>query len=417
MAATAVSNIYTTLLKTLYSNGAIDDLVLPKSPLLGLMPKKEDFVGYDYHVLLEYGDILGVGHGFAGALAAVAGTSDVKFALTRTKTYAIAQITGEAIEASRGGDKAAFVAVLKRQMDSALSAIGQTLSHGIYRNTYGSRGIISSITNANPAVITLTNIDDIVNFAVGMNLTVCGTDGGTMRAGNEAITLIDRDLGTITMTSNVTSDHSWAAADYIYRNSDVDAVGSGGAVANAAANCAGLASWLPSSAPGATSFFGVDRSVDTSRLGGIRYDGSSKNIAEALTGALYRAGRDGVFPDHIFMNFAALGQLNDLLGAKVQYCDAQAFNNAQVGFKGITIMGPGGPVKCFGDQFCPTNVAYALTLKSWCLHSLNKLPHILDLDNANILRLASQDSYEVRWGGYYQLGCNAPGRNVRIALA
>ena len=48
----------------------------------------------------------------------------------------------------------------------------------------------------------------------------------------------------------------------------------------------GLGAWLPSSAPGSTdSFFGVNRSSDATRLGGIRFDGSSLPLEEALIGA------------------------------------------------------------------------------------------------------------------------------------
>jgi hypothetical protein len=106
----------------------------------------------------------------------------------------------------------------------------------------------------------------------------------------------------------------------------------------------------------------------------------------------------------------------DLLGNKVQYVTQEAFNNPQVSFEGFKVMGPGGAVKVLPDPWCPINVPYGLTLSTWTLRSLNKAPHILDLDNQNLLRLSSSDGYEMRVGLYGNLCCSAPGKNIRIAL-
>lgn len=415
MAATDVSDVASTVLKTLYSTDAIENLVYEKAPLFAMVKKDEGFDGYNFRELLEYGDIKGVGNIFSTALANVAGSDEAAFTLTRVKTYAIAQLTGEVIEASRNANKAAFVSMLKRQMDSAAHAIGQTLSHQIYRNKYGSRGVISAITSASPSVITLTNVDDVVNFEKGMKLKCSATDGGAVHhATADAIAAIDRDAGTLTMTSNCVTSYSWAANDYIYRDADTDATTGAG---SSGLCMSGIDDWCPSSAPGATAFFGVARNVDVTRLGGIRFTGTSYSVNEALTLAMQRAARESVSPTHCFMNPTNFGALVNLLGSKVDYCTDSAYKNPTIGFEGIRIYGPNGPIKIFPDPFCPVNVAYMMELKCLTLRSLNKAPHILNLDNQNLLRTASADSYELRWGAYYQLGCSAPGKIVRVSLA
>lgn len=409
MAATDVSNIYNTLLKTIYSSEGIEDLTLKESPALGMIPKAENFNNYTFEELLEYGDIKGVGQVFSSAQNAIAGTDDVRFVLTRVQTYALAQMTGEAIEASKGSPPA-FVEVLKRQMDSAFHASGQTLSHQLFRNKYGSRGRIGTISTT---TITLSNIDDIVHFEKGMTLVASSSDGGALRASTTyTVATVNRDTGVITTTVDAAAGSSWAANDYLYRATD----------RNTSSGTTGLCmsgfdDWVPASAPSSTAFFGVDRSVDTSRLGGIRYDGSAKNVVEAINGALYRAGRDGSYPETIFMNPTNYRELVDYLGSKVVYCTESAYKNPSIGFDGIKVMGPRGTVRIFPDPFCQVNVAWALTLATWKLRSLGKLPHILNLDGLDIRALATSDGYEHRVGGYYQLGCKAPGRNVRITLA
>ena len=56
-------------------------------------------------------------------------------------------------------------------------------------------------------------------------------------------------------------------------------------------------------------------------------------------------------------------------------------------------------------------------MKSWKLYSLKEPVRILDLDGNKVLREATADAVELRVGGYFQLGCDAPGHNVVIKLA
>ena len=59
----------------------------------------------------------------------------------------------------------------------------------------------------------------------------------------------------------------------------------------------------------ATPFQGVDRSVDTDRLAGIRIDGTSLTMSEAFIDAGQRLREAGKRPDHIFCNPVRFGQL------------------------------------------------------------------------------------------------------------
>ena len=110
-------------------------------------------------------------------------------------------------------------------------------------------------------------------------------------------------------------------------------------------------------------------------------------------------------------NFA---DLEKALGSKVSYVDQKV--NPEIGFRGILIHGPRGPIKVIPDQNCPADVAFMLQLDVWKLYSLGKAPKILDPDGLRFLRISTEDAVEVRVGYYAQLGCRGPGFNVRIPL-
>ena len=110
-------------------------------------------------------------------------------------------------------------------------------------------------------------------------------------------------------------------------------------------------------------------------------------------------------------NFA---DLEKALGSKVSYVDVKV--NPEIGFRGILIHGPRGPIKVIPDQNCPNGVAYMLQMDVWKLYSLGKAPKILDSDGLKFLRESTADAVEARIGYYAQVGCRAPGFNVRIGL-
>jgi hypothetical protein len=57
-----------------------------------------------------------------------------------------------------------------------------------------------------------------------------------------------------------------------------------------------------------------------------------------------------------------------------------------------------------------------LQLDTWKVYSLGKMVRVLDTDGLQMLRQSSADGVEVRYGGYLQIGCNAPGFNVNVQL-
>jgi hypothetical protein len=388
------------ILKELYPDDVLKNLTHQGRPTLALIPKAQ-WDGDAVVVPVTYGNPAGVSNTFATAATNKANSKSTKFTVTNKTLFSLASINNEIIELSRSR-KGAFAEALQYEVDNAMNGISNELAGQLFRSGGGSLGTVGSLTST---TITLTNAADAVNFEVGMVVAGDTVDGGgTVHSGSEPVTAVDRDAGVLTMTA--TSDISGlAAGDHLFRAGAYDAAVSG------------LASWLPASAPGATSFFGVDRSVDTSRLGGVRVSSSEVSglpVEEKLQLTLEKLTREGGMPDIIACHTSVVRDLEISLGSKVQY---QQFSVGDVGFDSIKMHGPAGAVKVVGDRFCPVNRAYALQLDTWKLRGTRGgLPAILGADG-KMIREADVDSYEIRIGWYGNLICSAPGFNAVCDLS
>ena len=381
-------------LKQHYTDEKIENMVYKDNPFLAMISKYEDFGGENLKLPVKYGLPMGRSATFGDAVSNKSASQLKAFLLTRKADYAIASIANETIEASKGNANA-FIEAATFEIDGAIEAATRSLAISLYGDGSGQIGVVGSIdtTGTNDA-ITLATIQDVTNFEVGMQLNF-----GTATA-NKEVLLINRDTGVM----EVTTSSGATATEAIYVDGDKDN------------KLTGLGGWLPSSAPGSTdSFFGVNRSSDSTRLGGIRFDGSSLPIEEALIGAAARVAREGGKPDVCFINYNNFADLEKALGSKVSYVDVKV--NPEIGFRGILVHGPRGPIKVVPDQNCPNNAAFMLQLDMWKLYSLGKAPKILDSDGLKFLRESTADAVEARIGYYAQLGCRAPGFNVRVALS
>ena len=380
-------------LKQHYTDQKIENMVYKDNPFLAMISKYEDFGGENLKLPVKYGIPMGRSATFADAQNNKTASQLKAFLLTRNSDYAIASIKNETIEASKGNANA-FIEAATFEIDGAIEAATRSLAISLYGDGSGQLGVVGSIdtTGTNDA-ITLATIQDITNFEVGMELNF-----GTATTNRELL-LINRDTGVM----EVDTSSGATATEAIYVDGDKDLM------------LTGLGGWLPSTAPtSGDSFFGVDRSADSSRLGGIRFDGSSLPLEEALIGAAARVAREGGKPDVCFVNYSNFADLEKALGSKVSYVDVKV--NPEIGFRGILIHGPRVPIKVVPDQNCPNGVAYMLQMDVWKLYSLGKAPKILDSDGLKFLRESAADAVEARIGYYAQVGCRAPGFNVRIGL-
>lgn len=404
-------------LKEHYNDQRVQMMVYKSNPLLALMPKFEDFGGRNYRLPLIYGNPQGRSASFARAQTrgALTNSKIEDFVLTRVKNYSIATIDNETLEASKGNANA-FMEAATIEIDGAIHSISRDFAIDMYRSGFGDKGVVGSISGA---TIVLATVDDVTNFEVGQELVLASTQGASaLRAlgtsGNGLIiTGVNRATGVLTFGANVTDATNGipaaAQGDFIFVRGDRE-----DAASPARLKISGLEAWVPASTPSSSAFFSVDRTVDPTRLGGQRYDGTALPIEEALIEGASLAAREGGHPDHCFLNYSKYASLEKALGSKVQYIDLKV--DAQIMFRSIIIQGPNGPIKVIPDQNCPASRAMMLQLDTWKVYSLGKMVRVLDTDGLQMLRQSSADGVEVRYGGYLQVGCSAPGWNVNVQL-
>lgn len=393
---------FASALKAHYTNDKVENMVYMNNPLLAMIAKYEKFGGKNLPIPIIYGNPQGASNTFSTAQANKGNSQLKDFVLTRSSDYSLASISNEVLEASQG-DSNAFLEAVTVETDGALNTAARRLAIAMYGSGSGSIGRVT--TGSTGTSITLTNTEDVTNFEVGQEIVFSTADGGgSVKSGNVTVVGINRDTGVLTVDAMtaIAGGSGSATNDYIFTQGDYDL------------KIKGLQAWLPNSAPTSSPFFGVDRTADASRLGGIRFDGSAMPIEEALIAAAARVAREGGTPDVVFMNFSKFSDLEKALHGKVMYTDVKV--NPEIGFRAIQINGPRGPIKVIPDQNCPSNRAFMLQLNVWKLYSLGKSVRILDADGNKMLRESSADSVELRCGGYSQLGCRAPGFNANILL-
>lgn len=424
-------------LKELYTDDKeyLKDLVYKENPFLALVPKNESvdgFAGKYIPVPIEFGVPQGRSHTFSNAQSQQTAVQISSFFVYVIEDYQLVTITNLLMEQTKTS-AGAFVDAAKLQMDGGFRNLTNNIAFELFGSGTATRGIssaASSQTGANPNVVTiiLTNPQSIVAFEIGMLLVASATDGGAPGATALSVTSVNRSTGviigngiTLATGANVTAmDANWAIGTGLaYLSVAGDLPLTGAASTGSFLALSGLAAWLPFTSPAANdSFWNVNRSVDPTRLAGIRYNAQSFTIEEGITNALALLNREGGKPDLCIMDFASYAALVNSLGAKVQYVQVN-HDEVEVAFEGITFQSAYGRVTVLADRSCPPQTAYLLTMSTWKLRSLGKVPHILTygMEGLEGLRVGNADALEIRIGYYGNLICSAPGFNAVVQLS
>jgi len=375
-----------------------------------MVAKMEEFGGRNLPLPLIYGNPQGRSATFSQAQTRGAATSSKldDFLLTRVSDYSIATIDNQTLEASKGNANA-FLEAATVEIDGAINSLTRSLAIAQYRSGFGEIGTVGAISGS---TITLSNINEITNVEVDQqHVFASAVASGALRDSGDFLTVVavDRDLGIITYSSAVSGVSGLVVGDAIFVRGDRQ-----DSATPAMTKVAGLEAWNPYVAPGSTSFFGVDRTVDLTRLSGCRVDGTGKPIEEALLDGAARVAREGWALTHYFMSYEKYAELEKSLGSKVQYVDLKV--TAEVFFRGIMINGTKGPIRVVGDQNCQPNRVRGVNLNYWKHYSLGKAVRVIDTDGLTMLRQSSADGVEVRYGYYANMGTRCPASNIAIAV-
>lgn len=405
MAIPADLAVYSNILKTLYPQDSVPEMMYSDSPLFGLLPKDESWSGEEYALSNRYAAVTGVAHDFEAAQDNKGAPAWARFRLTDTQDYGLFSVPGRVLRATKD-DKGALVRAMKASGDATFYKLRRRISMELYGNGGAARGVIAS--GQGTANLQLETVEDVKNFEVGDVLVSSSTDGtsGSVSVNTGTIGAINRNTGVLTVDTGV-----WHAdfgnGDFLFIEGDFGA------------GLAGLDGWFPMTDPTpGDDWFGFDRSVDPQRQAGLRYTASALTdgtIEKLLVNFGVALNRVGARPGHMFMNPTLWGRLVNELGAKAVYERQQAQGSkgaiATIGYDAIKLMLPVGSVSILSDIDCRAERVYALKMSTMILASRGTMPGWLDDDGMKVLRETNADAIEGRIGWYANLGCENPGQN------
>lgn len=402
-------------LKDYYHDERTKNLVQEDNPFLGMIPKKTDWTGYNWELPIQYGNPQGLGGTLSTAQDNKRASSHERFSIPFKRMYVTADVDNALIDFSSNSKGSFLVDALKNELDGAFTTFGNESGMALFQDGSGVRGTMV----AAPSTTTFTvTADEVVNFDKGMILRF-GTNAAEATTNSEVeVESVNYFSNTITITG-VPATGALTANDVVYRDGDH--------IANT--KLTGLPKWLndhDAGDPG--TLFGVDRDQHPTRLGGMFYDASSggadENIEDAIISASAVARKQsGAKMKLVIMsptNVAALDRLLEAGSTGRSRWDKTKSADAEIGFRALMFHTAVGELPVVGDPNCPDDVAYILDPSTWSLRSsFRGWGAFLGRGrfDQGILSNATADSLEFRIGGYGEIGCSAPGRNMRVKLA
>jgi len=397
------------LFRTLWPQKSINEALFSNFPEFGVLPKDTSFYEKVRQIAVGTGGPQGIAGDFTTAKANKTASTAIEFTCATKPLYALFSIEGDLMRRSKS-DKALLVDPIKRESANAIKNWKLEIAKAIHGNGGGALAQSTTATVLASQTFTVSDARDLRFIWPNMKLRLSATDGtsGSVKSGTMTVATVNRTAGTFTIVeASITAAIATAAqTDYIFRDGVFGAV------------FPGFEAWIPASAPSATLFRGVDRSVDPDMLGGLRLDVSSKSPrakAKALAAAVYDNGGS---PDLYILHTSDWAELEadlDSAGSLTRWqVPASPIGKFDFGmsYEAIKMTGPGGPIAVIASPNAKAGVGRMLTKETWKLASMGELLHPIDENDVE----DAADSKEFRMIGDVDFYCDMPGWNARGVL-
>lgn len=408
--ATTIESMNTSVnyaLKEYFTKDEVNKIVYRNRPALAMTPKDPNAVGDPFVIPIIYADAHGGrSANYANAVTYKNNSQGLRFDVAWTQDYSLSDVPNLWIEASRN-NVGAVVNLLTSHAEGALSSLSRSRALDLFRTGTGARGQAGTISTT---LLTLSDVEDIVAFEVGQELEASANENGTSaRTGNATVTAIDRSAGTMTSDSNWASQiTSFAANDYIF------VIGDRANSATVDKKFTGFNGWIPITAPASgDSFFGRDRSTDSTRLAGVRHSGTGQTAEEALIDGMKKANREDGLIDRVFLSHAKFADIEKLLGSRIMYDDQEV---GEIGFTGIKVNAGNAKATVFADNASINTQAFGLEMDSWVIFSSGPMVKLREMSAGRFIDLEGSDAKRIVAASYGNVGCFLPGHNVNITF-
>jgi hypothetical protein len=303
------------------------------------------------------------------------------------------------------GDPAAFREALTDAVDSAYSAFANDLHFELLARTpKGGRATVTNVTG-DPAFILSPGEGRF--FEVGMRVQYSSAAQANLEDSGEIqiVEAVDRATDTITLDSDFTTP--LVNTDILYRAGDFDA------------KADSLGAWLPGSSVGSTSFNGVDRTDDPTRLAGV--DGIKGTTAPLLTHSLVLTGAElyaqGATPTHALLAPADHALLAFETENRGRYAKVSS-TEGSISFSALEIMTGAGAVPVIAEPAVAADTYFMIDTSSGMeLYSAGGVPRMFNKDGNFYHREETADTLAFYLFGFYGLVVQNPGGNSFVTDA
>lgn len=403
MSSATVAN-KTTLLKRLWGS-KVADPAYKECKLLNMMKKDTNFGSEGKYITIKLTRVAGYGSTFAGALATMKASREVRFFVQHKKQYVLWSLQRDIINRSKG-DANAVLSVVKDELDQARKRWARASA----RRTYGKNGgVLARMASFSTVTATLASRADVAAFEADQQIEFASDDGssgtpaGVRNSGDvpvqRTVQSVNRLAGTVVFTETLATVPSIGQTDFMFWRSDY------------AEAMTGLRGWNPESAPsGGESFFGLDRTlIDVQRLAGVRVTGSGTYL-ETIEDAFAEAKLHGAEADEMVLciNPLDMAKLRKELGSNAQEYDIEA----TVGFKAIKLATQVGMVTLLNEVDVPQGYFWCLNPKNMTLRTAGDFPEDITDTPGGLLVDYTDDAKQGRLGAYGNFTNDNPGETI-----
>lgn len=408
------------LFKDLFPDRRLEQLALQELPFLKWLPKADDLEGTGIWIPYRVGTPQGKSSQFFNALPTSpdrgaqnnvsSGTAKRAF-IEANDSYMVVSLDNKSIRQARS-NMGAFVRLKETEIEDATKELSQELAIHLWRD--GS-GVIGQEASTVGSTVTLTNVDDALNFQPNQKIQASATRGGGVLLGGGNVALVTKvDFDTGAGTATITFEPISFAASGITTDSFLFNAGNyntGAASLNKMIT--GVGQWIPAVAETSGTFLQMDRTVHVQYLQGSRqaFTGSMEETVKKL---LTKMSRIGGRPDSAWVSFNDWLKLEFELQGRAYREDGK---DSPFGLASLVYGGPSGTIRFYADPYIPDGRGYLLKRDSWMLHHLDGLPHIAQDDGMMATRGQDYDGIEVRIRMWMELACVAPKHNGTFATA
>ena len=329
--------------------------------------------------------------------------------------------------------RGSFINVLRRDMDSTLERIQRVRLRHFFHDGAGEIGRVGAVAASganNNIKFTLSSLVDVIYFEVGTQLETAATKLAVTpkRLGSATayfrVKAIDRGKGEVTVE---TIDDNGAAVSagngagvlaantWLFQKGDVTPLPT-----NGTRRMPGFAAWCPETITANDNFWGMNRSRDRNRLGGVVHEAATGDRAyqDTFIDAAHVQRTIGGRFRQVVMNPRHFKEFVKELAGQVEYrkVDTSGVNKGVPGFRAIQVAYSMGDLMIHEDIHCPLGLAWGYVPSDWQLISLGKFIQTWNDDGRVVDRVPGKNQVTGAMHSYATMICKNPINIARIKL-